>query len=147
DQPGVTRDVNAVEIEDANGPYTLLDTGGIGLKADMTHKQLVAAAEEQVFVAVQAAALICFVVDAREGLTPLDEMIAEQLRSFGKEPLLVVNKVDAPEMIARGDEFARLGFGAGVTVSAEHGYGADILREEISKRLPPATEEGRRAKD
>ncbi len=142
DQPGVTRDVNAFEVQTDKGTYTLLDTGGIGLTVDMSQKQLVAAAEEQVFIAAQAATLICLVVDARDGLTPLDEMIAQRLRSFGKTPLLVINKVDSEKVEPRAAEFARLGLGSGITVSAEHGYGEDDLRAAILERLPeiPADE-------
>src|SRR5690606_14884469 len=116
-------------------------TGGIGLTVDMTQKQLVAAAEEQVFIAAQAAALICLVVDAREGLTPLDQVIAERLRSFGKNPLLVVNKVDSDHLEVRTADFASLGMGAGVAVSAEHGLGEEELRAAILERLPPLPED------
>jgi GTP-binding protein len=129
-------------VQTDKGTYTLLDTGGIGLTVDMSQKQLVAAAEEQVFIAAQAATLICLVVDARDGLTPLDEMIAQRLRSFGKTPLLVINKVDSEKVEPRAAEFARLGLGSGITVSAEHGYGEDDLRAAILERLPeiPADE-------
>ena len=137
DQPGVTRDVNAFEVEDPAGPYTLLDTGGIGLADAKTPKELIEAAEEQVFVAVEAASVICFVVDAKDGLTRLDEMIAERLRKSGKKILLVVNKVDLPDMEESIGDFARLGFGGGIAVSAEHGYNEDLFRAEILKALPP----------
>lgn len=141
DQPGVTRDVNAVELQTGSGPYTLLDTGGIGLTVDMGRSQIVEAAEEQVFIAAQAASLICLVVDAREGLTPLDQIIAERLRTFGKTPLLVINKVDTEKVELRASEFARLGLGAGISVSAEHGYGEEVLREAIMERLPAIPED------
>ncbi len=138
DKAGVTRDVNAVEIEDASGgPITLLDTGGIGLEDADTPKKLIEAAEEQVFVAVETAALICFVVDVREGLTVMDEMIAERLRKSGKKILLVINKVDEARMENRSADFSRLGLGAGICVSAEHGYNEDELRGAILYRLTP----------
>lgn len=145
DQAGVTRDVNALELDDA---YTLLDTGGIGLVVDMDHQALIAAAEEQVWFAVQAANLICLVVDAREGLTPLDETIAAKLRESGKEVVLVVNKADTPELEDSAVEFASLGFAQAVHVSAEHGRNEDLLRETISTTLDrlvpldPPTEAG-----
>lgn len=138
DHPGVTRDVNSFEIEDDSGSYTLLDTGGIGLSdGGTTPRMLIEAAEAQVFVAVEAATLICFVVDARDGLTAMDEMLAERLRKSGRPILLVVNKVDGPNMEARAHEFARLGFGPGLCVSAEHGYNESELRRAITEKLPP----------
>lgn len=137
DQAGVTRDVNAVEI---GQHYTLLDTGGIGLQVDMTEKEMIEAAEEQVFVAVEAADLICFVVDGREGITTLDAAIADRLRQGGKTVLLVVNKIDAPEMETRADEFAALGFGEMVYVSAEHGYNQEALQNAIEAVVGPAPE-------
>ena len=136
DQPGVTRDVNAFEVPDASGPYTLLDTGGIGFSDAKTPKALIEAAEEQVFMAVEMADVICFVVDAKQGLTTLDETIAARLRKSGKKILLVVNKLDDPRDDPESD-FARLGFGAGLAVSAEHGRGEDELRAAIVAALPP----------
>jgi len=132
DQAGVTRDVNAFEVDDS---YTLLDTGGIGLVVDMDHQKLIGAAEEQVWFAVQAAQLICLVVDAREGLTPLDETIAGRLRESGKEVILVVNKVDTLQVEERTYEFASLGFARSVSVSAEHGYNEDLLRDTLTEAL------------
>ena len=77
DRPGVTRDVLA---RDVDGRFTLLDTGGIGLPEEDAPGEIVRAVEEQVFVAAESSDLILFVVDAREGLVPLDEEIASRLR-------------------------------------------------------------------
>ncbi len=135
DQPGVTRDVNSVEV--AEGRYTLLDTGGIGLVAEMTLRDIVSAAEEQVWFALETAGLICFVVDAREGLTPMDEEIAARLRTASKPVLLVVNKADSAALEDRLDDFARLGFKDAIAVSAEHGHNEESLREKILEYLGP----------
>lgn len=147
DQAGVTRDVNAIEVDQR---YTLLDTGGIGLVVDMDHQKLIGAAEDQVWFAVEAANLICFVVDGREGLQPLDQTLAERLRASGKEILLVVNKADTPEVEERAVEFASLGFGKYVYVSAEHGRNEEELREKIEAALdalvpldPPPAEDAK----
>lgn len=145
DQPGVTRDVQAVEVEN---DFILLDTGGIGLVPAMGQKELVAAAEEQVFFAMQAAQAICLVVDGREGCTPLDEMIVERLRKEGKRPILVVNKIDSVELENKCADFAGLGLGPGLPVSAEHGRGIDALRDRLARILgpppPPAPPSGLR---
>jgi GTP-binding protein len=138
DQAGVTRDVNSIVVKNH---YTLMDTGGIGLVVDMDHEKLIAAAEAQVWLAVQAADLICFMVDGREGLTALDETIAERLRQSGKQILLVVNKVDHDGLEERAMEFAGLGFGEPVPVSAEHGYNERGLRQAIESVIGPAPEE------
>jgi len=141
DQAGVTRDVNSVEVIAQSGQFTLLDTGGIGLEDTNTAKQILDAAEQQVFVAVETASVICFVVDARNGLTTLDEIIAEKLRRGGKNIILVINKVDNSGMENKTAEFSRLGFGPGICVSAEHGYNEDALRDAIDRKLPAATPE------
>ncbi|MDP0498748.1 MAG: ribosome biogenesis GTPase Der [Verrucomicrobiota bacterium JB022] len=137
DQAGVTRDVNAIRVDN---DYMLLDTGGIGLVPEMSLKALVSAAEEQVWLALETAGLICFVVDAREGFTSMDEVIAERLRQANKPVLLVVNKVDGEEHVDRVDDFSRLGFAKEVMVSAEHGYNEEELREAIFGIIGPAPE-------
>lgn len=141
DQAGVTRDVNSTVV---NRHYTLLDTGGIGLVVDMDHEKLIAAAEAQVWLAVQAADIICFVVDGREGLTSLDETIAERLRHSGKQVFLVVNKIDHEGMEEQISEFDPLGFDSPIAVSAEHGYNESGLVGAIENVLgpPPADDDG-----
>lgn len=133
DQPGVTRDVISTEIEE--GGYTLLDTGGLGLKGGETPKQLIAASEQQVEFAITAADLILFIVDAREGVTPFDETIAASLRRAHKNVCLVVNKVDFNEEKIDLALSYRLGFGEPVLVSAEHGQGESSVREAIIASL------------
>jgi GTP-binding protein len=136
DQPGVTRDVISAEV--ADGAYTLLDTGGIGLTGHETLKGIIAASEEQVGFAVATADLILFTVDAREGVAALDERIAGMLRKSGKPVLLVANKADqGEEKVADPSEFYRLGFGAPFFVSAEHGVGEANLRGAVLAKLGP----------
>lgn len=134
DQAGVTRDVNSTVVRNH---YTLLDTGGIGLVVDMDHEKLIAAAEEQVWFAVEAADLICLVLDGREGLTSLDETIAEKLRQSGKPVLAVVNKIDDEGMEGRSIEFESLGFDRLIPVSAEHGYNSSGVELAIEESVGP----------
>lgn len=138
DQAGVTRDVNSTVVRNH---YILMDTGGIGLVVDMDHEKLIAAAESQVWLAVQAADLICLIVDGREGLTPMDETIAEKLRQSGKKVMLVVNKIDNDGLEERVTEFGELGFEEPVPVSAEHGYNASGLEKRIEAVIGPPPEE------
>jgi GTP-binding protein len=137
DQAGVTRDVNAAVVRNH---YTLFDTGGIGLVVDMDHEKLIEAAEEQVWLAVEAADVICFVVDGREGPTVLDATIAERLRASGKPVILVVNKIDHAGLEAQVTEFSELGFADVEGVSAEHGYAFTQLEERIAEKVGPEPE-------
>ncbi|MCM2275723.1 MAG: ribosome biogenesis GTPase Der [Candidatus Didemnitutus sp.] len=137
DQPGVTRDIVSVEVKD--GGYTLLDTGGLGLQDANTPTKLIKASEAQVEFAIRAASVICFVVDAKEGLTSLDERIAGMLRKSKKSIILVANKADhGEEKVGSIEELYRLGFGEPIFVSAEHGNGEAPLRNAILDKLPPA---------
>ncbi len=142
DQPGVTRDIVTAEVKD--GGYALLDTGGLGLQDATTPRKLIEASEAQVEFAIRAAAVILFVVDAREGLTALDERVAQLLRKSKKPVILVANKADhGEEKVGAVGDLYRLGFGDPVYISAEHGNGEAQLRTRILDTLPvaPAEEE------
>lgn len=145
DMPGVTRDVVSAEVED--GKFTLLDTGGLGLTGGDTPAQIIKASEAQVGFAIEAANVILFTIDAREGVTALDERIAELLRKSKKQVLLVANKADnGKEKIAELADFYRLGFGEPLWISAEHGNGEAELRTAILEKLgpvPPEDDAGR----
>lgn len=137
DMPGVTRDLISTEVRD---DYVLLDTGGIGMELQMTPKNIATAAEEQVEFAIQAASIILFVVDVRAGITSLDEIVAEKLRRYGKQVILVANKVDLEENEDAADEFLRLGLGEPFKVSAEHGRGIHDLEQAVDEKLGPRPE-------
>ncbi|MEM1222744.1 MAG: ribosome biogenesis GTPase Der [Verrucomicrobiota bacterium] len=137
DMPGVTRDLISTEVRD---DYVLLDTGGIGMELEMTPKKIASAAEDQVEFAIQAAKVILFVVDVRSGLTALDEIVAQKLRRYGKQVILVANKVDSDLEEADAEEFVRLGLSTPVKVSAEHGRGIQELNEIIESMLGPKLE-------
>ena len=107
DRPGVTRDVVVADSPDG---FALMDTGGIGMLPEMTPKEIQDATEDQAEFAIQAANLLLFVVDGREGLLPLDETLASKFRKMGKSPVLVVNKIDEPEKNYSSAEFGKLGF-------------------------------------
>ena len=135
DRPGVTRDVVVADSPDG---FALMDTGGIGMLPDMTPKEIQDATESQADFAIQAANLLLFVVDGREGLLPLDESLAAKFRKMGKSAVLVVNKIDEPERNYLFSEFGKLGFEHVVSVSAEHGHGVEKLSELLLSLLPPS---------
>ena len=130
--PGVTRDRISAPIPLGRGYVELIDTGGIGL-ADTD--ELADHIEEQIAYAITAAAVVLLVVDAREGLTPLDKAAAQRLRKQNRPVIVVANKVDREDQISDIHEFARLGFGEALAVSAAHGKGLADLLEALKQRL------------
>lgn len=136
DQPGVTRDRQYGLCEFAGRRVTVLDTGGLDPAA---RQGIPAQVREQTRRAVEEAALLLFLMDGREGLTGVDEKIAQLLRSVPKPVFYVVNKIDGPKDEGRLYEFYRLGMQALHPVSAEHGYGVAELLEAVFKALPGPT--------
>lgn len=135
DLPGVTRDVVTHPLK---GGRVLVDTGGLGLIEGATPEVLRETVETQVFVATEAASLILFVLDVREGLTPLDEDIAMELRKARCPVRVVVNKCDTEGLDLRAMELGRIGFGDVAPVSAEHDRGIRALEKWILDTVPAA---------
>ena len=137
DQPGVTRDRVSVEAEWRGHPYTLVDTGGIGLlRGEKSNDVIIRAAVEQVEIAIEAANVIIFVVNVQEGIVPLDREVAQRLRESGKPILVAVNKVDDVGAEKNVDEFSQLGFDKIFPVTAIHGSGIEPLMDAASALLP-----------
>ena len=145
DQPGITRDRIAAEAEHRDVPFTLLDTGGIGLlRGEQTHDEIIGAMRHQADIAIADATLILLVVDSRDGVVPLDHEVAKLLRESGKAIFLAVNKVDNLQQESLLADFMQLGFEKVFPVSAIQGLGMDEMLDEAIKRLPqpePATED------
>ena len=144
DQPGVTRDRVSVEAVWHGRPYTLVDTGGIGLlRGEKSDDVIIKAAVEQVEIAIESANVIILVVNVQEGVVPLDNEVAQRLRKSGKPVLVAVNKVDTARAEKGMDEFARLGFEKIFPVSAIHGEGIENLMNAAAAFLPvvPSDEE------
>lgn len=138
DQPGVTRDRVTAEVEWHGRPFTLIDTGGIGLvRREKASDVIMAAMLDQVDLALEAAAVILLVVNVQEGIVPLDEEVAVKLRGTAKPVLVVVNKVDTDRATPGVVEFSRLGFEKLFPVTAIHGSGIDDLMDEACRHLPP----------
>jgi GTPase len=131
--PGVTRDRKELECEWRGQRFLLVDTGGVDLADSSPITRQVA---EQARTAIAEADLVVFVVDARAGVTPGDEEIADLLRRSRRPVLLVGNKVDDPTRTDQIHEFHRLGLGEPVAISALHGYGTGDLLDAILDRLP-----------
>jgi GTPase len=139
DRPGVTRDRISAEAEWHGRPFTLVDTGGIGLlRGEKADDVIVRAAIEQVNLALEAASVIVFVVNVQEGVVPLDREVASRLRRSGKPVLVAVNKVDEFRAEANSVEFTELGFDQVFPVSAIHGEGIEPLVDAAVALLPEA---------
>lgn len=142
DKPGVTRDRIYGETTISDQRVALIDTGGIEI-LESGEGRIEEGIFEQAKDAVEEAQAILLVMDGREGLTALDERVAEYIRRHNKPVLLAVNKVDGeerePEMLA---EFHSLGFDM-LAVSAEHGHNRNHLRDrlgELIKGIPQQDE-------
>jgi GTPase len=131
--PGVTRDRKEIVCEWAGKRFLLVDTGGVDV-ADPS--PLTRQVGEQARRAVEEADLVLFLADAKAGITPGDEEIAEILRRSRKPVLVVANKVDDPRRDAEALEFHALGLGDPVPVSALHGHGTGDLLDRIVELLP-----------
>ena len=147
DQPGVTRDRVTAEAEWRGRPFTLVDTGGIGLlRGEKSDDVITRAAFDQVQIAIDSANVIVLVVNVQEGIVPLDREVAQRLRQSGKPVLVAINKVDTAKAEPGVPEFAELGFEKLFPVTAIHGEGIELLMNEAAKFLPapvdlPATPE------
>ena len=137
--PGVTRDrISAVcelpggEAQATGGYVELVDTGGIGI-VDVDH--LSEHVEAQIEYAIQSAAVILFLVDAREGVTPLDRQVADRLRRLRKPVILLANKVDTVSLVSEIHQMHSLGFGEPLPVSATHSLGVSDLMEKVKAAL------------
>jgi GTP-binding protein len=141
DQPGVTRDRITAELEWRGRPFTLVDTGGIGLlRREKANDVIIAAAMEQVELAIEAADVILLVVNVQEGVVPLDREAAARLRGSGKPVLVAVNKVDTHRSETSALEFSELGFDQVFPVSAIHGEGIQPLMDAAMGLIAVGTE-------
>ena len=137
DEPGITRDRLFETARWGGKQFEVIDTGGlIPDQKEIIPERILQQAE----IAMEEADLILFVVDVRQGMSPLDETLNALLRSRGREYLLVVNKVDVPQLEPEVAQFYALGVETLYPVSAEHKLGVSTLVEEILERIPESAE-------
>ena len=137
DEPGITRDRISRLCKRGPRPFNLWDTGGI---AGAGETQLTKQVRQVVEEAVAESDVLVFVVDAKHGLSPVDQELARLVRKSGKPVILTINKIDEPKHETRMDDFAVLGFNHSTPISAAHGRGIGELIELIDKLLPDRTE-------
>jgi GTP-binding protein len=136
DRPGVTRDRRFGTGRLGDLDLELIDTAGF---EDVTDASLEARMREQTERAVAQAQIILFVIDAREGVVPLDELFANVLRRSGKPVIVVANKTEGRGGDAGALEAFNLGFGEPVSISAEHGEGLGDLYAAVVAMDPLAS--------
>ena len=137
DTAGTTRDRQYGKVDWCGREFSIVDTGGWVVNSEDIFEGEI---NKQVALAIEQADEILFVVDAMNGVTDLDDHVAEILRKSKKPVLLVANKVDSNEWLYNVPEFYSLGLGDPYPVSAVSGYGSGDLLDEIVKNLPEKEE-------
>jgi GTP-binding protein len=136
DLPGLTRDRQYGHGRVGEIPFLAVDTGGF--EPDV-QSGIVYEMARQTLQAIDEADVVVFVVDARDGLTPRDRSIAEQLRRSGRRVVVTVNKAEGLVREAACAEFHELGLGDPIAVSAAHGEGiAALVDAALAGHTPPA---------
>ncbi len=135
DVPGVTRDRNFEQAEWTGRWFFVVDTGGVVEGSDRAMDRLI---RRQAMTAVDEADLVLLLVDAKTGVHPLDQRLAEVLRRSAKPVLLVVNKVDNLPTERTHLDFWSLGMGEPLPASAVSGRGVGDVLDAVVDRLPPS---------
>src|SRR5438105_6335970 len=132
DEPGITRDRIYGEATWRAQRFALVDTGGI-----VPDDEAVIPANilKQASFAIDDAQALIWVVDARKGITPLDEELARLLRSTGKRVLTAANKADVTHWESDAGEFHRFGFAEVFPISAEHGNGIGEMLDALVSNI------------
>jgi GTP-binding protein len=130
---GVTRDRKELIAEWNGQRFLIVDTGGVDIADPSPMTRSIAAQAQE---AIAEADLVLFVVDARAGVTPGDEEVADILRRARKPVLLIANKIDDPAQEALALDLHRLGLGEPIPLSSLHGHGSGDLLDLIVERLP-----------
>jgi GTP-binding protein len=133
DLPGTTRDRLYGDVDWPRHPFRLIDTGGLEANAESGYSPLIRA---QIRRAIDEAAAILFVVDARDGITAADTEVADILRRAATPVVLIANKAENERR--RGDlaQFYSLGMGEPIAVSAYHDMGIPDLLDAVEQYLP-----------
>lgn len=130
---GTTRDRQYGKVDWTGREFSIVDTGGWVVNSEDVFESEI---NKQVNLAIEQADVTLFVVDAMNGVTDLDDHIAELLRKSRKPVILVANKVDSNDWLYNVPEFYSLGLGDPYPISASNGSGTGDLLDEVLKKLP-----------
>lgn len=136
DKPGVTRDRNYAQAEWIGRKFDVIDTGGITWEDGKIEEEIRAQAE----IAIEEADVIVMLTSVVNGVTDLDEKVAQLLYRTKKPVILAVNKADNPEQRANIYDFYSLGLGDPIPVSSSHGTGIGDLLDQIVDDFPNDTD-------
>ena len=130
DTTGVTRDRQAIEVNFDGLTFRLIDTAGF---EEAAIGSLTARMTGQTVTAISEADALLFIIDARDGVTAGDEIIAQTLHRSGKPVIFAANKCEGRTSL---DDVYGLGFGVPIQLSAEHGIGMGELSEALEVFIP-----------
>src|SRR5437016_4983763 len=133
DQPGITRDRISAACTRGTQPFVVWDTSGV---AGGGESELNTQVRRAVAGAIQESDILLFIVDAKQGLSPMDQELARMLRKSRKPVVLVINKIDNDKQENLVADFASLGFSRSQSVSAEHNRGISELLRAIDRLVP-----------
>jgi GTP-binding protein len=133
ERPGITRDRKELDCEWNGRSFTLIDTGGVDFEDE---DPLAGSIREQARAGLADAQVAVLVVDARAGVRPGDEEMADLLRRGGLPTIVAANKCDSVTELPLAAEFHRLGLGEPFGVSATQGLGSGDLLDQIVSLLP-----------
>jgi GTPase len=138
ERPGVTRDRKELDCEWNGRRFKLIDTGGVDFQDE---DPLSGSIRDQARAGLAEAQVVVLVVDARAGVRPGDEEMADLLRRSPLPVIVAANKIDGVADLSLSAEFHRLGLGEPVPVSATQGLGSGDLLDMIVQLLPPGEDE------
>jgi GTPase len=138
ERPGVTRDRKELDCEWNGRQFKLIDTGGMDFEDE---DPLAGSIRDQARAGLADAEVAVLVVDARAGVRPGDEELAELLRRSPLPTIVAANKCDGVAELALAAEFHRLGLGEPLAVSAAQGLGSGDLLDRIVELLPDGVQE------
>jgi GTP-binding protein len=133
ERPGVTRDRNELACEWNGRRFVLIDTGGVDFSDE---DPMAGSIREQAQAALNDADVAVLIVDAKGGVRPGDEEVADLLRRWDKPVIVGANKIDSPKDLLLAHEFHALGLGEPIAVSAAQGLGTGDLLDAITEVLP-----------
>lgn len=135
---GVTRDRHYGKTDWNGKEFSVIDTGGYVVGSDDIFEEEI---RKQVQLAIEESDIIVFVVDVEDGITPMDDEVAQILRQVDKPIFIAVNKVDNAMRAADAVEFYNLGLGDYHTISSINGSGTGDLLDAIAEAIPAQDEE------